>query len=30
MATQGFIKYRSDYKYQLAESYKVSITFSKN
>lgn len=26
MATQGFIKYRSDYKYQLAESYKVSIS----
>jgi len=26
MATQGFIKYRSDYKYQLAEGYKVDIS----
>ena len=26
MATQGFIKYRSDYKYQLAEAYEIFIS----
>lgn len=25
MATKGYIRYRSDYKYQLAEAYKISI-----
>ena len=26
MATEGFIKYKSDYKYQLAEGYQVQIS----
>lgn len=26
MATEGFIKYKSDYKYQLAEDYKVMVS----
>ena len=25
MATKGYIRYRSDYKYQLAEGYAISI-----
>ncbi len=25
MTTQGFIRYRSDYKYQLAEDYKIVV-----
>jgi hypothetical protein len=26
MTTKGYIRYRSDYKYQLAEEYKISIS----
>ncbi len=26
MTTKGYIRYRSDYKYQLAEGYKISIS----
>lgn len=26
MTTKGYIRYRSDYKYQLADSYKISIS----
>jgi hypothetical protein len=26
MTTEGFIRYRSDYKYQLAEGYKINIS----
>ena len=26
MTTEGFISYRSDYKYQLAEGYKITIS----
>ena len=26
MTTEGFISYRSDYKYQLAEGYKINIS----
>ena len=26
MATQGYIRYRADYKYQLANDYKISIS----
>ena len=28
MATEGYMRYRSDYKYQLAESYKIDIPIS--
>lgn len=26
MATEGYIKYRADYKYQLADDYKITIS----
>ena len=26
MATEGYIRYRADYKYQLASDYKISIS----
>ena len=26
MTTRGYIRYRSDYKYQLAEGYMISIS----
>jgi hypothetical protein len=28
MATTGFIRYKSDYKYQLAEGYKIKISIT--
>jgi hypothetical protein len=28
MTTKGYIRYRSDYKYQLADSYKITISIT--
>lgn len=30
MATQGFIKYKGDYKYQLAEGYEIHVSIKPN
>jgi len=30
MATQGYIRYRSDYKYQLESAYKINISIRPN